>query len=156
MAIARSIIHLNNDLAVNVKWVNDILINQKKVSGILLEKIYNDFIIIGFGVNIKKIFNANFECTSLEDFKVKVSYNTLLHLILNEFVQIYEEWINNGFESIRSEWLYRAVGINKKIVVNYSTTSETGVFVGIDELGNLQLMQNNKIKNISAGEIFVI
>ena len=39
---------------VKIKWPNDILLNNAKVSGMLLEKGEGDYIIIGIGVNIKQ------------------------------------------------------------------------------------------------------
>lgn len=52
LSLCQIIKELNPQNLVQIKWPNDVLINGAKVSGMLLEKGPNDYIIIGIGVNI--------------------------------------------------------------------------------------------------------
>jgi BirA family biotin operon repressor/biotin-[acetyl-CoA-carboxylase] ligase len=141
------------------KWPNDLLIEQKKVAGILLEsKISNqncEFIILGIGLNI----NSNpsqtlFPSTNIKNFSCEISASKMLEFFLEEFENIYENWINFGFENIRNLWHKNAYNLNSQIRVNLGESWVEGVFQEIDEDGNIVIKNhNNEIKKISFGDI---
>ncbi len=88
---------------VNIKWINDILINNKKVCGILAESSINvgkhclDYIIVGIGINVFTLnseFPDNIKLTStslIENNSNFVSRNYIISEIINSFSNIYEE-----------------------------------------------------------------
>lgn len=81
---------------VTIKWPNDILINNKKVAGILIENIYTvglEACIIGIGINVrKKEFPVELfgKATSLE---VECNKNIDLNGLLNDIINLIEKEI---------------------------------------------------------------
>jgi len=149
---------LPNNL-ISHKWVNDVLLENRKVSGILLEKYKLDFILVGIGVNIlSKKFIAELNAIGLADIEIKynkLNFKELLQVILEEFFKLYENWELFGFEKIRAYWLSKAVNLGKEITIKITDQSRCGVFFGIDNEGNLQLLNNQKIELIYAGDVFL-
>jgi BirA family biotin operon repressor/biotin-[acetyl-CoA-carboxylase] ligase len=147
---------LSNDAKrINYKWPNDILIDDKKVAGILLESDAG-FVILGIGVNIKSHpQNTNYPACNLEDqgFAIDDKIN-LLKKFLDNFSNLYQKWQDFGFTPIRNLWLNQAYNLNKEINVNLPNKSLRGVFKNLDEQGNLVLETDKKIQLITSGEVF--
>jgi BirA family biotin operon repressor/biotin-[acetyl-CoA-carboxylase] ligase len=140
------------------KWPNDLLIDQKKVAGILLEsKISNEnceFVILGIGVNINsKPENTIFSAASLKDFGVEISSEALLKNFLNEFEKIYQNWLDFGFENVRKIWLEKAYCLGEKISVKINEEKLEGVFENLDIDGNLSLKIDEKILKILTTDV---
>lgn len=156
LAVARSIQTLSPDLNIQFKWVNDILINDKKVGGILLEKVKYGFILVGIGVNLKHSPNlVNYNATSLQEHDVSYDYEQLISSILNNFKTLYNTWLDTGFSIIKNKWLSQARGLNSALKVNIAEKSIEGIFIGIDdEDGSLLLLSGSEVKAINAGEVF--
>ena len=141
------------------KWPNDLLIDQKKVAGILLEsKISNkncDFAILGIGVNI----NSNptqtlFPSTNIKNFSCEISASKMLEFFLEEFENLYENWLIFGFKNIRNLWHKNAYNLNSKININLGNSKIEGLFQEIDEEGNIVIKNhNNETKKISFGDV---
>ena len=63
-------------------------------------------------------------------------------------------WAGSGFEPIRGLWLRMAQGVGKSVKVRFRDAEEEGTFIGLDENGHLQLLQDGNMKLINAGELF--
>ena len=143
---------------VQYKWPNDILVNDKKISGILLEsRICNNtlqkWMVIGIGINMYKApeyattikeNNPDFRLSNLE----------LLEKVIHNFNDFRTDYINNGFANIRSAWLETTYHLNSQITVKHLTHTYTGKFLTIDMNGNLIMKQQDKTIHITSGEIF--
>ena len=143
----------NNNL-INLKWPNDILINGKKVCGILLEFDYLlKELIIGIGVNIDSFPQTNtiFNATSLLNEKINADRILLLKDFLFNFKILLEQWIQNGFSFIREQWLKGAFRLGEKIKVK----DVEGIFEDLDNDGTLILNTENGILKIKSGDVFV-
>lgn len=137
------------------KWPNDVLINQKKVAGILLEsELQTGFVVLGIGVNlVSNPENVLFKAGNLKEFFVDISPQELLENFLKEFDLIYQNYLDFGFKKTRNLWLERAFSLNKKIKINLEDEVLEGVFIGVDELGNLLLQEGEKIRKILTCDI---
>jgi BirA family biotin operon repressor/biotin-[acetyl-CoA-carboxylase] ligase len=141
------------------KWPNDLLIDRKKIAGILLEsKISNkicDFVILGMGVNI----NSNpsktlFPSTNLKNFSCEISSLKMLEFFLEEFENLYENWLNFGFQNIRNLWQGNAFNLNSEININLGDSMIQGFFQEIDNEGNIIIKNhNNEIKKVTYGDV---
>ncbi|AAZ68289.1 biotin--[acetyl-CoA-carboxylase] ligase [Ehrlichia canis] len=145
---------------VQYKWPNDVLINSKKISGILLEsKTLNNapqkWIVVGIGINMYKApeyattikqHNINFTLSNLE----------LLEKVINHFNNLRKYYINYGFTKIKDLWLKQTCHLNSKITVKSHNNTYTGKFVTIDMKGNMIMQQEDKTTCITSGEIFNI
>ena len=146
---------------ISYKWPNDILINNNKTAGILLESDINqnqlNFVIIGIGVNIiGNPINTTYPATNLkQEGFLEISPENLLKKFLDNFSDLYEKWINFGFKPIRNLWLENAFNLNKEIAVNLANKKIKGLFKDLDGNGNLVLeIENKETIIISSGEIF--
>ncbi|MDJ1257230.1 MAG: biotin--[acetyl-CoA-carboxylase] ligase [Candidatus Midichloria sp.] len=139
------------------KWVNDVLLENRKVSGILLEKYQDGLILVGIGINIlpKKLI-PDLNAIGITDISpFTVIPKALLQVVLEEFFELFGYWEQFGFQRIKIQWLARAANLNKKIVIKIEDQEKSGIFLGIDDKGNLQLLRNQKIELLCAGDVFL-
>ena len=139
-----------------LKWPNDILIDGKKISGILLESKLDkhgrvDYLVIGTGVNI---FAPPEGAEGLDRIKREpVFVNKFRDLYLDKLKDRYTSWQNKGFAPIREAWLKQAHGLNKNMKIRLPESSYEGVFLGIDETGALIAEIDGARKSFTAGEV---
>ncbi len=155
---AISELDLNKNL-IEYKWPNDILINGKKVAGILLESDVAhgqvNFVVVGIGVNINSNPDqTSYPATNLQAEKIITQPENLLKIFLDKFSEFYDKWLNYGFAPIRNLWLKNAFNFNKIITVNLADKKLSGLFRDFDDKGNLILeLENKETIIISSGEI---
>ena len=148
---------------VNCKWPNDVLVKDRKISGILLESQTIaqgdiDWLVIGIGLNVKSFpKDLEFPATSLlhEEAKSDICAEFMLELFSHRFLSNYKIWKEMGFEPIRKAWLRRVAWIGKKIIVRLEHETLIGVFKALDKDGALILLHNDDERRITAGDIFV-
>ena len=139
-----------------LKWPNDVLIDGRKVSGILLESKLDthgrvDYLVIGTGVNI---FAAPEGAIGLDSIKrERLAINHFRDMYLSKLLNYYKQWQDLGFAPIRNEWLKQAHGIGMPIKIRLPETTYEGIFVGIDEVGTLMADVDGTIKKFTAGEV---
>ena len=154
---------LPESVNVNCKWPNDILVENRKISGILLESQSKpkgdiDWIVIGVGLNIKSFpKDLEFPATALirEGAKDYMCAGIMLELFSHHFLSIYKTWEKFGFETIRIAWLSRVAWLGKKISVRLEQETLKGEFKNLDKDGALILLQNGVERRITAGDVFV-
>jgi len=159
VAVAQALENLYQ-FKVNLKWPNDVLINNKKISGILVESTSKgskiEKAVIGIAVNVNQAgFTGQFNIqpTSVrKEFRKEVSREKLLSEILNCFEEIFNLSINNK-EKVLNDWRMRCNLIGEKIKIEDGDKTIHGIFEDIDENGYLQLKTNNEITSIHFGEI---
>ena len=135
-----------------LKWPNDLLINKKKICGILIESEVNgdavEFI-VGIGINYSLPKKESWwgEIGELADILPREKLiNTILQSIIH-----YSE---NGYMDWRDAWEKRCMhmGIELEAVSNNQKNIEIGIFNGINEEGKMLLQTKNELKVISSGE----
>jgi BirA family biotin operon repressor/biotin-[acetyl-CoA-carboxylase] ligase len=143
---------------VSLKWPNDLLINDKKCGGILLESKINqkdcEFLILGIGVNIdSNPDNVMFEATNLKDLGIEITAENFLKKFLNHFEIIYKSFLDYGFAGVRQLWLQSAYKLQEKVILKIDDEEVSGVFVDLDDLGRLVLQQGNVDIKISVADV---
>jgi BirA family biotin operon repressor/biotin-[acetyl-CoA-carboxylase] ligase len=138
-----------NQKLIELKWPNDILVKNKKISGILLES-YDDFIVAGIGLNVKKSpeIEEKWETTSITDFiDLKMSLQEIAHQVLNQFFFNYKIWNEMGFiffkDKINSFLKYKMKTISIKF--NSNTETISGTFLGLGDSGTIKLASGTDI-----------
>jgi BirA family biotin operon repressor/biotin-[acetyl-CoA-carboxylase] ligase len=148
---------------VGCKWPNDVLVDGRKVSGILLESQANsdglvDSLVVGIGVNIVSHPPPEavmYEATSLHaEGAGGETAASLLQRFCPVFLTWYETWRRQGFEPIRAAWLRRAEKLHQPVEVRLDGGSVAGVFVGLDTNGAMLLQQGDRRRTILAGDVF--
>lgn len=160
IAVAHSIENLYQ-LRCELKWPNDVLINKKKVAGILLESVSSgnkiEQVVIGFGLNVNQITfhgNYNVEPTSLriELENQHINRETLLAEILNNFEEILYRFIHNK-RYVLNEWKEHCAMIGERISLLDGEKEIFGIFDDIDEDGFILLKTRSGIEKIRFGDV---
>ncbi len=135
----------------NLKWPNDVLINDKKLAGILIE-VQGDYVIIGTGVNIQ---HCDDERAKVSDF-TDISVNDFRDVFLKHIAQYFEIWEEDGFAPIRELWMKHAYRLGGHIQARLPNVTYEGIFEDLDETGILLLRENDgNLRQINSGEILV-
>ncbi len=159
VAVAQSIENLYQ-LNVELKWPNDVLVNKKKIAGILIESSSKgnkiNKIVIGIGVNVNQPnFPGKFDIqpTSIRrEFKEIVSRERLLSEILNNFEEMLEQ-LNHDPNKILNDWRNRAKLIGEKIKIVEDDKTTIGIFEDINDHGFLILRVGDKKEIIHFGDV---
>jgi BirA family biotin operon repressor/biotin-[acetyl-CoA-carboxylase] ligase len=153
---------LSAGTACRCKWPNDVLVDDRKIAGILLESEMSpggglDWLVLGLGVNIGHCpADTEFPATSLALAGASVaSPAVLLSAFIAMFDRWYRRWQDEGFASIRTAWLERARGIGGPVTVRLARRTFDGIFIGMDEDGALIVEQSGGPReHVTAGEVF--
>lgn len=143
----------------SLKWPNDILVNERKVSGILLEKGEGDYLVIGIGVNVTaspKIEGLIYPAISLAEAGYDTDRLSLLYEYIKVFDANYEIWQTKGFREIKQRWLADVKSLGEKIKVHTVKEDKIGYFKGVDDNGILLLDIDGQVEKIYAGDIFYL
>lgn len=137
--------HIN--ITPQIKWPNDLLINQKKTAGILTEMQAEQdqiqYIVLGMGINVNHTIDDISEelrdkATSLYiATKEERSIKDLIQQILHAFEPAYNNYLANGFSDAKKKWESFGFKIGQQIKVNTLKKSWTARFNGIAEDGAL-------------------
>jgi BirA family biotin operon repressor/biotin-[acetyl-CoA-carboxylase] ligase len=145
---------------VHCKWPNDVLLNDKKVAGILLETETGadgrpDWVILGVGINVG-IFpgDTDFPATSLRAENFAATEVDCLDSFCRHFLKWTNTWLEDGFAPIRKNWLWHCFGLGEEIEVRLEGETLTGVFTDLDEDGALLLKTGDGERRIAAGDVF--
>ncbi len=159
LAVAHSIEAVTG-LKSQVKWPNDVLINGRKVCGILIESGVRgnivDYAIIGIGVNVNLKLSGFPEilptATSLSDELGRdVSRLSLIRQLLVEIERLYLTLQTGG--SIFEEWRDRLVMLGKRIRLKSGKTIYEGIAESVASDGSLLLRQSDgSLTKIVAGD----
>ena len=118
-----------------IKWPNDILIDGKKVCGILIEYSAR-FVIVGIGINIKSNPTVDkYETTKLDNF-ISIEKSDLLSKLMKNL----DRWRRADFPLVRARWMDLATGLNK--MVKYR--GDIVELIGINEVGALVLRNGTR------------
>ncbi len=143
-----------------LKWTNDVLINGKKVCGILCElagEVENPLIIVGIGINVNNPAPKEFNAISLKDIYGKqLNRSKILGKVLRNFTKYYKMLINGEWSKIRERWKELSDTLSKDVVVRTAEKEFRGKAVDIDEDGALLLEKDGKIVKVYSGECFYV
>ena len=146
LSLAKTILSYAKNLDIKIKWPNDVFVENRKISGILIENAKDNLWIIGIGVNIvssPKLSNSIYEATSLKENNINITREEFLKQYLKTFHQDYSSYKQNGFDSVKQEWLKMALNYQKEITIKTEKEIKTGIFLNLDDNGYLILKTNN-------------
>ncbi|MGM8211597.1 biotin--[acetyl-CoA-carboxylase] ligase [Virgibacillus sp. W0430] len=162
--VIADVIYKHTLIKPQIKWPNDILIDQKKLAGILTEMQAEQdkvqYIVLGIGMNINQTIDdlpndIKDKATSLQiETNKKWDLQQLIQKILETFEKKYEEYIINGFPNVKTEWEDYGFRINESIQITTMQSTWFGTFVGIAEDGALLAKRKDgKIERLYSAEI---
>jgi len=142
---------------VELKWPNDVLVNKKKIGGILIEsEIQEDklsWVVLGIGVNV--LAAPDYAISLKQAGAEGASVEKLLEDVCAALVKWLQIWQNEGFAPVRKAWLRKVHGMGERISARMPGETIEGVFTGLDEQGALLLdIGSGDVLRITAGEVF--
>lgn len=148
---------------VSIKWPNDVLINSKKICGILTELTAEEncinYAVVGIGINVN---NQTFpdelkeKATSLA-IENKKSFNRseIIALVLSEFEKYYKIFLKNGFSPLLDDYSRRCITLNREVEIITPTLKYPAIAEAVDSDGRLIIRRNGKQEIINSGEVSV-
>lgn len=173
-AAAINLALLSHGVKTEIKWPNDIIINNKKICGILVEmnsensmsnSIGNskiNYLIVGVGLNVNndkddfpeelRDIASSLKIETNKEFK----RSTILTEILNNFEKLYMDLNNNDFSKALDICRKNSYIIGKKIYLIRNHERIEARAIDINNDGELIVMyKNGKLDNIISGEVSV-
>ena len=156
LIVKKAIQEVSKGTNVLLKWPNDLILNQRKAGGILVEidqdnKINN--FIVGIGINIESDV-ANDSWIGLKEIDNEVDRNKIIIKIVSAFEKIASG--KEDFKDWQSEWEKHCVHMHKKITLNLNDSDKVeGIFEGINHKGEMLLSNKNGILTFNSGECSV-
>ena len=141
------------DGAYSFKWTNDVFLNSKKLCGILIERVKDDFV-VGIGINVANKIPEDIKniAISLEsDYDI----DKLILKVVEEFSLYYEKFMSGKWLEIVEEINRNNFLKDKKIRVHIGEQIFEGTAKNIAEDGRLEIEMNGEIKLFSVGEITI-
>jgi BirA family biotin operon repressor/biotin-[acetyl-CoA-carboxylase] ligase len=152
-------------LNAETKWPNDVLVNGKKICGILAEmKTHGeevDYAIVGVGLN------ANFKvqevlpkevavsATSVEEeLRKQVDYTDLLFAVLERLDRVYERFLKEGSNAVLKRWKELAGFLGHEVTVKVDSETFTGTAFDVSSDGDLILrLSDGSAKEFRMGDV---
>ncbi|HWK35303.1 biotin--[acetyl-CoA-carboxylase] ligase [Sphingomonas sp.] len=141
-----------------LKWPNDLLLDDAKLVGILLER-SGDAVVIGCGVNLAHHPGlTDRPTTSLADHGVSVDPAIFAETLAESFARWLARWRGEGLGPVRARWLERAHPIGTALSVRQPDGSAIdGLFDGLDHGGALILRLADGGRHVMhAGDVFLL
>jgi len=169
LALADTLEHYVPKELISLKWPNDVLLDGKKTSGILLESgqtHHQKWMVIGIGVNLTHHpEGTEFPATHVMEHipaqamegpePIMTGPDAVLAILANRFDHWNHILGTAGFEPIGEVWTARAYNVPGPVTVRLPNESFTGEAIGLDANGALRVkLSNGTIRDVHAGDVF--
>lgn len=153
--VSIAVCHLLGKVGVKaqIKWPNDVLVDNKKIGGILIENSIQGkqmgYSVIGIGLNVnQKEFNEPKATSIVNIIKMEMELKEVLNTYLNSFEYFYFLLQRREFEKIGKEYYSLLYGYKKEGKFEDKKGSFTGVIEGLDKFGALIVRSDTRGKKI--------
>lgn len=145
-----------------IKWPNDVLVEQKKICGILCETVKRNKLpcaVLGIGLNVNRssesLSQIDQPATSMKnELHHTVSCNELLRRFLDKIILFFSELQENGFTGFSKKIRKRLAYVHKQSIVTGGTKEYNGQILDINTDGTLLFKCNDgSVINLHSGEI---
>lgn len=163
VAVARAV-SLKTDLSPQIKWPNDILVNEHKVGGILIEGKASPtgitYVVVGIGINVNHT-SADLperllvSASSLRmELGETVERNALTAQLFVELESLYERLQQEGPKPIIEQWRSFSATLGQRVRVIQKDKVIEGIAVDVNEEGALLLrVKDDSLIEVHAGDI---
>jgi BirA family biotin operon repressor/biotin-[acetyl-CoA-carboxylase] ligase len=141
-----------------LKWPNDVLIDGRKVAGILVQSRSMadavEYVNVGMGINVSTGGGIPDTGTSLAEHAAPVFPDVLLDALIRRFSDRYEWFLTSGGRPDLSDWRRRAVMLDEVIRVITGAGDVRGRFVDVDSDGSMIIEMETGVRRFfTHGEI---
>jgi biotin-[acetyl-CoA-carboxylase] ligase BirA-like protein len=164
LAVAE-VLHEKYGLRTETKWPNDVVVNGKKICGLLAEMNTEgenvNYVILGVGVNADfhtdDVFPESVKttATSIEnELGKKIRLESLLEALLETMERIYDRYVEDGFAPLLERWKTYAEFLVHKIIVTDKNEMLNGLALDVDVDGALILkLEDGRTRRVLVGDI---
>jgi biotin-[acetyl-CoA-carboxylase] ligase BirA-like protein len=164
LAVAE-VLHEKYGLRTETKWPNDVLVNGKKICGIMAEMSTKgekvNYVILGVGVNANfcpdDVFpkSIKIKATSIEyELGKKIRLESFLKALLEKMEMIYDQYLEAGFVFLLEEWKKYAGFLGHRVVVRDRKERLDGLALDVDIEGALVLkLEQGITRRIHVGDV---
>ena len=169
-AIAVEVVKSLNDIGfknIKLKWPNDLIYNNAKLGGILIDLINKKnkkiYLVVGLGINLETSKNDNDEIDQrISDLKsvcknsITIEKNKIAAILLEAVITCLSKFEQCNYKKLSEDWNFMDYNYNqvKKILVNKKEISVK--LMGINELGQLSCFHDNKIHTYDINEVQIV
>jgi BirA family biotin operon repressor/biotin-[acetyl-CoA-carboxylase] ligase len=155
-------------LTPKIKWINDLLVNNKKICGVLVEKLFIDesspnfTVLIGIGLNVNMLKD---QCDSIDQPVTSLLVESgkqwekdyVLDLLNESILCTMRDFMRRGFEKAVYPKLSTLMAyIDELIIVKDQSNIFYGIFEGVSKNGGMLLNTGDEILTLSSGRIVKI
>ena len=158
---------VTSDVDIRLKWPNDLMIENCKVAGILLESVQESIyhksgLIVGIGVNInsaprlKTNSEKRYMTACLANFiDYKINRSIFFGEFNDQLVKLGSRIPEENLSSILNLWQARSYDKGSRVQISDNKGKiNSGTFLGLDEIGGLILGENTGVKKIYSGDVY--
>ena len=164
IGVTRGLQEFAENKPISVKWPNDVLLNHRKVCGILVEtKTSGNLpqkIVVGVGINVNQppeFFSGElrFGTSLFAETGRKADRIKVLKSVIKEIDKAFADFLKNGFQHTITIWKQLCPYIGKEITIDTGKSKQTGIFRDVNNEGALVLETGNKIRTYFAGDVSI-
>ncbi len=163
LAVTEAVQELSH-ISPTCKWPNDVLLNGKKLCGILSEAVFSDAqisaVIIGIGLNVNQTeFPDTLASTAtsmvLECNKMFDRFHVLAK-VLEKLEHLYAFIQTHHLEDILQRWQSHSIMLGKEVTISQQGQLVKGIAKAIDTDGGLIISVNGTEKKVAAGDVTIL
>lgn len=164
-AVERVVREAGYSVDCHIKWPNDVVVNKKKICGILTEMSAEmdciHFVVIGIGINVN---TTEFDETIREmasslylETGKHIKRSEIVAAFAQEFTTYYGRFLKSGdLSSLAEDYNRMLINIGKQVQIQDRQDTFTGTALGIDSRGELLVQKEDGTRTVvSAGEVSV-
>ena len=148
---------------IQIKWPNDLLIDKKKISGILIETSDSQEgldVVIGIGINVHMNDSEGVEIDqdwgNLEENPLnRLDRNEIISAIISELYDLFKEYPQSGFKKYHQAFETSNLLKDKHCKVEMEKQTYEGRVLGVNEMGELLVEKNGEIHHLRYGEVSI-
>ncbi|OHX15573.1 biotin--[acetyl-CoA-carboxylase] ligase [Chromobacterium amazonense] len=156
VALARALRSLG--APVQLKWPNDVLLDGRKLAGILIELSGDALgpaaVVVGIGINVADPGEVDQPIATLEQAGIAPERNRVLAALLNELERVLTDFGRHGFAPLREEWWRLSAHQGAAVRLGFSHGEPVdGIACGVADNGALQLETAQGLRTFHIGEV---
>ena len=166
VAVADALATYLPDSLIRLKWPNDVLVDDRKICGILIEsgRVRGEdrlWLAVGIGVNLAhapQVADRPATCVADHlrgDVASPPTARQMLDRLAAAFAHRQGQWDDQGFEPIVEAWTARAIGLGGPCAARLADETVEGTAEGLDPDGSLRLrLPDGGVRRIAAGDVY--
>jgi len=164
LAVKKTLVNFGLNENTRVKWPNDIICNNKKIAGSLIEVNAESngtcIAVIGVGINVNMLTNDNISqpWTSVRtETKQLIDRNQLCAMLITNLVDHIKQFEADGFARFIDQWQQHDYLRDQEISLNNCGETICGVAKGVNDRGHLVLqMGDGVVKTFTSGDASLV